>query len=261
LIEDVTVSTTVAIARTYAGLIKPDDYYRAIVNNNSFFNLAIQMDCVKNFNNREGATVRLDPFQQIVDFKKYRQPNDWENYGSYDGNTYAFPCIISQFMNPVPSTFTSPNTTYNLPVIIEMVLWIEALLIKPSPLYLLPSPTDLNYEKIAEIISTQCEGVFPIVTKFNSFANFMMALGKLSLAASTASKYSTVLPLVKSVNNIIRARNINPNRRKGMRRNNNNKRKQNNKNKGRRNNNKFSNNSGKKGFKSARINFKYNRKR
>jgi hypothetical protein len=195
MIEEVTVSTTVAVSRMYTGLLKPSDAYTSYSSATSMFSLAQQMDCLKTFGNNQGATVRLDPFQQIIDFKKYRSTGDWTNYGSFDGNTYTLPSIILEFMNPVPIVTTAGNSTYTFPLIIEDVFWLELLLNKPTPLFAMPSPCDMNYEFIAQVISRSCEGEFPVVVSFNSFANFIKGVGRFGVAASKALLQTSILPM------------------------------------------------------------------
>lgn len=202
LIEEVTTSTTIAIARMYAGLLKPSDGYSAYNNSTSFFSLAQQMDCLAMFNNDQGATVRMDPFQQIDDFKKYRSTTDWTNYPSFNGNTYALPAIIIEFMNPVSISTTSGDSTYTFPIILESVFWLEMLLNKPTPLFPTPSPCDLNYNFIAQVLSRSCEGDFPVVTKFDSFANFLKSTGRFAVSAGRALAQTSVIPLaVNAVSN------------------------------------------------------------
>lgn len=198
LIEDVTVSTTIAVARTYAGSVKVQDVYTVYNASGNFYNLANQLDCLKMYNNAQGASVRIDPFQQIDDFKKYRSVADWETYASFNGNTYDMPLTITQFMNPVTRT-GSPNSTYTIPLVVESVMWIEGLLLKPSPLFMSPSPCDLNFHKLAEIIATGCDGEFPIVVSFNSFSNFKTSLGRLATSAYKALGGSTILPNLANV--------------------------------------------------------------
>jgi len=194
LIEEVTTSTTVAISRMYAGLMKPSDGYNAYGTSGNYFSLAQQMDCLKMFNNDQGATVRIDPFQQVDDFKKYRSTIDWNNYSSFNGNTYALPAIIIEFMNPVPIATSGGNSTYTFPIILEDVFWLELLLNKPTPLFPSPSPCDLNYPMIAQVLSRACEGEFPVVTKFDSFANFIRSTGRFAVSAGRALASTTIIP-------------------------------------------------------------------
>jgi len=202
LIEEVTASTTVAISRMYAGLMKPSDGYSAYNNSTSYFSLAQQMDCLKMFNNDQGATVRLDPFQQIDDFKKYRSTSDWTTYSSFNGNTYALPAIVIEFMNPVPIVTSGGNSTYTYPLILESVFWLELLLNKPTPLFPTPSPCDLNYLFIAQVLSRACEGEFPVVTKFDSFANFIRSTGRFAVSAGRALAQTSLIPMaVNAVSN------------------------------------------------------------
>jgi len=196
LIEQVTVSTTVAVSRMYAGSMKPSDGYTAYSGPHSYFTLAQQMDCLATFDNSQGATVRLDPFQQIIDFKKYRAYGDWTDYSSFNGNTYVQPSIIVQFMNPVPVTIGTSTSTYSIPLIVESIFWLEVLLNKPTPLYCTPSPCDLNYDFIASVLSRACEGEFPVVTKFNSFKNFMNSTGRFAVAAGRAIAQTSIIPSI-----------------------------------------------------------------
>ena len=199
LIEDVTVSTTIAVARHYAGLIKNFEVYTAYNSSTNFYNLANQMDCLKIYNNAEGASIRLDPFQQIVDFKKYRAVGDWNAQASFNGNSYIMPFCVTQFMNPVTLNTVAGNTTYTFPLIMEAVMWIEGLLLKPSPLFMTASPCDMNFENLAQVIATQCGGEFPLVSKFNSFSNFLRSVGKISKAAGKAIANSSILPQLGNI--------------------------------------------------------------
>jgi len=195
LIEEVTTSTTVAISRMYSGLMKPSDGYNAYGTSGNYFSLAQQMDCLKMYNNDQGSSVRLDPFQQIDDFKKYRSTVDWNNYSSFNGNTYALPAIIIEFMNPVPISTTGGNSTYTYPIVLESVFWLELLLNKPTPLFPTPSPCDLNYPFIAQVLSRACEGEFPVVVSFNSFGNFIKSAGRFAVAAGRSLAQTSIIPM------------------------------------------------------------------
>jgi len=196
LIEDVTTSTTIAVSRMYSGMIKNFEVWTAINAGTNLYNLANQMDCLKIYNNAEGTSMRIDPFQQIDDFKKYRATLDWDTQACFNGNTYIMPLTVIQFMNPVVLNTVAGNTTYSFPLIVESILWIEGLLLKPSPLFVTPSPCDLSYTEIAEIIGTQCGADFPLVSKFNSFTNFLKSIGRLGKSAVVALGNSSVLPVI-----------------------------------------------------------------
>jgi len=193
LIEEVTSSTTIAVSRSFGGLIKTQDVYTSYNAATNFSSLVQQMDCLMAYTNSQGVSVRLDPFQQIYDFKKYRSVSDWENYLSFNCNTYNMPLMYFQFNNPLTRT-GAVDSVYTIPLQMEGVVWIEGLVLKPTPLFMSPSPCDLNFDEIAKIIATGCEGSFPIVSEFGSFSNFIKSIGRLSVTAARAIGNSTILP-------------------------------------------------------------------
>jgi hypothetical protein len=202
IIEDVTVSTTIAVSRHYAGQVKTQDVYTVYNAGSSFFNLGQQLDCLKQYNNFEGCSMRLDPLQQIYDWKKYRSLGNYNSYENLNGNTYMYPFAVTQFNNPVTRTGAT-DSVYSIPLIIESIFWLEALLLKPTPLFMTPSPYDCAFDKIVEYVGTSCESVFPLVSKFNSFSNFMNSMGRLGKAAANVVMKSSQIPVVRDVSNAI----------------------------------------------------------
>jgi hypothetical protein len=113
-----------------------------------------------------------------------------------------YPFAVTQFNNPVTRTGAT-DSVYSIPLIIESIFWLEALLLKPTPLFMTPSPYDCAFDKIVEYVGTSCESVFPLVSKFNSFSNFMNSMGRLGKAAANVVMKSSQIPVVRDVSNAI----------------------------------------------------------
>lgn len=185
-IEWVTSSDTPAVSVYYAGLLTPSNVYKSFQNGSNFWNVLRQSEHIQEFANSQGASVRLDPFDQKA-FLEMRSWANWTEMISYDTSLMQFPIIACRFTE----SFSNGDV---LPIRFMSQHWLEGQLMQPTPIFSSRPPMDLEYSLITRLISNNPVS-YPIVVQGHSFKSFMNNVGKLTQIARKAyTSSSKMLP-------------------------------------------------------------------
>jgi hypothetical protein len=165
------------------------------------------------FPNAEGCTVRYNPFQfeEQLEMIPIEEINMGETqpipsaaatstfyiaanqqigtkYSRHLTDNIAFPYICMDFTQTVPA-----DTAF--PIKIYASVWMESILIQPTPIYTEKSPVDLNFNKIRGIIGNT--DLFPVAVKGHSFKNLFQMAGK--FAEQAIRTYKEMAPYGKQM--------------------------------------------------------------
>jgi hypothetical protein len=123
----------------------------------------------------------------------------WANklYNRGDTSRISFPYICIDFNNGVATGTTFPVKFY-------ASVWMEAVLIQPTPIFSEKSPVDVNFNKVRAIMSDIDK--FPIATKGHSFKNLEQQAAAFAEATMGAAieMAPTVTSLFKAGNTIVK---------------------------------------------------------
>jgi hypothetical protein len=194
-IEIITDSETRAVASYYAGLITPNTVRKAFNDESNFYDVMRQSYYVEMYQNSQGCTVRMDPFDEkrFLDMKTLY---NWSNMTSFDTSNIAFPIVAAQF------TSADYEDGSVLPVRFMSQHWLEGQLVQPTPLLPTPSCNDLNFWTLAQTITDNPKD-FPIVVEGHSFPSIVTKTKKflplIDKALKDSSLYRTVRPAILGV--------------------------------------------------------------
>jgi hypothetical protein len=184
-IETVTDPTQVFMSYIIGGQMPPSDLFAAI--DNGSINIETMLRNTKGakvFANKEGCTVRYDPFQTDFQLEMLMLDQAYSNTVRWDA--VRAPMILAKFSQPV-------TTSSAMPLIVNAQWWFECGLKQPTPIYSEESPCDPNFDQIKAVMSYPCDD-HPFVTKGHSFKKFNPNSAAFLRTLGVALKMSSHLP-------------------------------------------------------------------
>jgi len=185
-IEVITSSDTLAVSNYYAGLITPSSMFKCVDEANNFYNVLRQSEYIEEFQNSQGASVRLDPFS-YPDYLTMRTLSNWQSIDNFDTSLMEFPIIVARFTKTVVDGDIAP-------IKFMAQAFLEGQLVQPTPLFTAQAPYDLEYGLITKLVANNPD-TYPIVSKGHTFKSFLKGVNKVSgLVRKAANVSSGLLP-------------------------------------------------------------------
>lgn len=210
IIETITSSDTVAIATIYAGQMSVAQFTQDFIAYAGSQKPVLQgiesNPDFKTYSNSEGCTVRVNTLQDgFLDFKTQYQ---WLNSNVAAVDQYTIPIVYITFTAPIDASSTTETyCTYDLPIYVETVTWLESQLQVPTPLTPNKSPIDVGYNHIRSVVLSQ-SNQYPTIVSGHTFENFTRifkrSVNTVRRIANRASKIASgVSRTAQFVNNML----------------------------------------------------------
>lgn len=165
-IEVVTDSSITHILKWYGGLISPNTVFRSIVDGTNFLNIVKQAEGIQIYSGYEGCTTRYNPFANIQQlFMRSLSQNN--SASGNDSSAWLMPIVVGALSASLQSTAQAP-------LMLENRFWLEGTLSLPTPIYSSPSPIDLSFEIIGQVMSRPQDD-HPFVVSGHTFEEFTTA--------------------------------------------------------------------------------------